>query len=197
MDKKVITEFFDSRAHNWDSNCEHNKDVIGRIVRDAEIGKDMTVLDVGCGTGIMIPFYLEQDVSGITGLDIAENMLKVAAGKYPDQRVSFVCADAETVSFENLFDRCVIYNAFPHFPNPYALIKNLASCVKPGGILTIAHGSSREHIDSHHMQHAGTVSIRLLSDDEFVELLTPYFEITVLVSDDSMLQIVGVRKQLS
>lgn len=194
MNKKEIIEFFNSRACNWDSDSGHDAEVIRTITANASISEGLSVLDIGCGTGVMIPFYLERNVASITGVDISENMLSVAKEKFTDPRVSFICADAETMRFEEAFDCCVIYNAFPHFPDPDSLVRNLAEGIKPGGTLTIAHGSSREHIDRHHMEHAGTVSKRLMSDDEMASLLSPLFDITVTVSNEKMVQIVGVKK---
>lgn len=194
MDKKKITEFFDRMAPEWDAGTEPNKEIIGIILDYAGIDEGVSVLDVGCGTGVLIPEYLERNVSRIIGIDISEKMIEIAKGKFTDPRVSFVCADAETASFDEKFDRCVIYNAFPHFPDPYALIKNLAVYIKPGGSLTIAHGSSREHIDRHHMEHARDVSVKLMPDSELETLLSPYFNVVISISDDRMQQIVGIKK---
>lgn len=194
MDKKNVIEFFDRLAPQWDADMVRNDDVINTILDYARITEGVSVLDVACGTGVLIPDYLRRNVSYVTGVDISENMTQIAKEKFLDPKVSFICADAETTSFDQSFDRCVIYNAFPHFPDPHSLIRNLASCVKKGGILTIAHGASREQLDRHHMEHASAVSVGLMPDDELTALLSPYFDVIVSVSDDMMQQIVGVKK---
>ncbi len=194
MDKKQIVEFFDRLAPQWDADTVRNDDIIKTILDYAGITDGVSVIDVACGTGVLIPYYLNRNVARVTAVDISEKMIEIAKGKYPDPRVSFVCADAETARFEQSFERCVIYNAFPHFPDPRSLIRNLASCINSGGILTIAHGHSREDIDRHHMEHASSVSVGLMSDDELTTLLSPYFDVIVSISDDRMQQIVGVKK---
>ncbi len=194
MDKQKVTEFFDHLAPIWDKNCSHNDETIARILDNAGVKAGDDVLDVACGTGVMIPNYLARGVRSVVGLDISERMLGEAQRKFPGQQVRFLCADAETYPFEPGYDACVVYNAFPHFPNPEALVKNLASALKPCGTLTIAHGSSRETIDKGHMGAAREVSVHLPSDAELRRLLEPLFNVTVFVSNDDMLQIVGVKR---
>lgn len=194
MDKKSIIEFFDRMAPGWDSGAGSSDEIVGTILDNAGVTDGVSVLDIGCGTGALIPYYLKRNISSVTAVDISEKMIEIAKGKFTDPKVRFLCADAETTRFEALFDCCVIYNAFPHFPDPYSLIRNLSGSVKTGGRLTIAHGSSREHVDRHHMEHASSVSVGLMSDDELAALLSPYFDVTVTVSNDCMQQIVGVKK---
>lgn len=194
MNKHDVTEFFDRLAPNWDADMVRDENIIKTILDNAGIEEGVTVLDVACGTGVLIPDYLIRNVAHVTGVDISEKMIKIAKEKFQDPRVTLICADAETTQFESLFDCCVVYNAFPHFPNPYSLTRSLAANIKVGGKITIAHGSSREHIDHRHMEHASAVSLKLMSDYDLATLLTPYFDVNVIISDDRMQQIVGVKK---
>ena len=140
MDKRMIATFFNRLAQNWDADMVRNEDRIARILDFAQIGEDQTVLDVACGTGVLIPDYLAGRVRSVTGIDIAQKMIRIARAKFTDTRVSFVCADVEEAEFLTPFDRIVVYNAFPHFPNPTHLIACLTGLLTPGGRLTIAHG---------------------------------------------------------
>lgn len=195
MDKQKVTEFFDRLAPGWDEGCTQNDAVISRILDNAGVKADMDVLDVACGTGVLVPHYLARGVRSVTGADISEKMLAEARKKFSMPVVRFLCADAEIYPFSPDYDVCVVYNAFPHFPNPAALVKNLAAALRTGGVLTIAHGSSRADIDRRHREAASEVSAHLPSDEEFRRLMEPYFDVMVCVSDDSMLQLVGVKKE--
>ena len=195
MDKQKVTEFFDRLAPTWDEGAEHSSAVLTRILDNAGVGAGERVLDIGCGTGVMVPYYLARSVEEVVGVDISPEMLNAARRKFPMPCVRFVNADAETCRFEPDYDVCVVYNAFPHFPDPEALIQNLASALRSGGRFTIAHGSSRADIDQRHREAASEVSAHLPSDEEFRRLLEPYFDVTLCVSDDTMLQIVGVKKE--
>ena len=88
----------------------------------------------------------------------------------------------------------MVYNAFPHFPDPGNLIKVLASRLRHGGRLSIAHGMSRAKIDRHHEGSACKVSRGLMSETELARLMEPYFNVDVIISDDRMYQVSGIKK---
>ena len=125
MDKEKIISFFNSLASSWDEHQERDEEVISTILDIAEVRAGCSVLDVACGTGILIGDYLERDAASVTGIDISSEMIRVAENKYPD--VSFICDDAQCCSFDKSFDTIMIYNAFPHFNCPDKLFSNLTS----------------------------------------------------------------------
>ena len=53
MDKQSVIEFFDSCAPTWDAEMIKSDIIINRILDNAEVGEEMSVLDVACGTGVM------------------------------------------------------------------------------------------------------------------------------------------------
>lgn len=195
MNQKDVIEFFDRCAPNWDADMIKNDAIIGAILDNAEVGSGMNVLDVACGTGVMFPYYLDRQVASVTGIDISPEMAKIAAGKFSqDSRVEVLCGDVETTDFGRKFDRIVVYNAFPHFPDPQRLIAGLSKLLKEGGRLTIAHGQSREAIDGHHAGPASKVSVGLMPADSLMALFQPYFEVEILVSNSRMYQVSGVKR---
>ena len=99
------------------------------------------------------------------------------------------------MQFDRQFDAIVVYNAFPHFPDPRKLIKTLASLLKEGGRLTVAHGASREAIDNHHKGSASKVSNGLMSADSLKKLFEPYLQVEIVISNDRMYQVSGVKRQ--
>ena len=142
MEKKDIAEFFDRCAPWWDDDMIRNEILITTILDNAGIKGGMDVLDVACGTGVLFPDYLQRGVESVTGIDISPEMAKIAAQKFPEVRV--ICGDVEEAQFDRQFDAVMVYNAFPHFPDPARLIEALARVVKPGGRLSVAHSMSRE-----------------------------------------------------
>ncbi|MBP3390783.1 MAG: class I SAM-dependent methyltransferase [Clostridia bacterium] len=192
MDNKDIIEFFDMLAPTWDSDMVKSDQIIGRILGNAKLKAGQSVLDVACGTGVMFDYYLERGAGSITGIDIAPKMAQIAKDKYKDcKKVSVVCGDVMNTEFEHKFDLIVVYNAFPHFPHPEKLIARLATLLKPGGRLTVAHGESREKIDARHSGAAHKVSLGLMPADELAKLFSPYFTVETVISDDTMYQISG------
>ena len=143
MQKKDIVEFFDMCAPEWDADMIRNDEIINIILDNAKVCEGKDVLDVACGTGVLIPDYLGRNVNTVTAIDLSPEMVKIAKGKFRQENVQIICGDVETEEFERKFDCIVVYNAFPHFPEPKNLIKVLASHLKEGGVLTVAHGMSR------------------------------------------------------
>ena len=195
MQKSDVIAFFDRCAPTWDAEMIKSDEIIGKILDNAEVTAGMDILDVACGTGVMFPYYLDRGAASVTGIDIAPEMAKIAAEKYEgDSRVRVVCGDIEETPFERKFDVIVVYNAFPHFPDPKALIRTLASMLKEGGRLTIAHGASREAIDNHHSGAASKVSNGLMAADSLKKLFEPHFDVEVMISNRRMYQVSGVKR---
>ncbi len=102
-----------------------NDDIIQMILDNAGVKKDSKVLDVACGTGVLIPDYLSRDVSAVTAIDISSEMIKIAQSKFKDKRVEFICADVMEYDLCDGYDSVVIYNAFPHFTQPRQTYRNI------------------------------------------------------------------------
>ena len=132
----------------------------------------------------------------MTGIDISPNMAKIAREKFHQENVQIVCGDVEETDFGETFDCIVVYNAFPHFPDPKRLLERLADLLKRGGTLTIAHGASRETIDSHHKGFASKVSMGLMPVEELAAMFPSKLEVITQISDDRMYQVTGVYHPL-
>ena len=197
MDKKDIIDFFDRCAPTWDAEMIKSDAIIGKILDNAEVGADMDILDVACGTGVMFDYYLGRGVTSVTGIDISPEMAKIAAEKYAAApKVQVVCGDVEEYAFDRKFDRIVVYNAFPHFPYPKRLIKTLAGLLKEDGRLTVAHGQSREAIDGHHSGAASKVSNGLMAAESLKRIFDAHFDVEVVISNRHMYQVSGVKRDV-
>lgn len=194
IDKREVIAFFDRCAPAWDAGMVRHEPVIEAILDNAGVGSGMRVLDVACGTGVLFPDYLARGAS-VTGIDISPEMARIAAEKFAGKpRVQVLCGDVEEAVFSQPFDVVMVYNAFPHFPDPARLIARLGRLVKPGGRLSVAHGMSRAAIDSHHSGAAHRVSNGLMHEDALRALLAPYCDVDVCVSDARMYQVAGTKR---
>ena len=197
MEKKDVIAFFDRCAPTWDAEMIKSDEKIGRILDNAEVGPDMDILDVACGTGVMFDYYLRRNAASVTGIDISPEMARIAGEKYAGEpKVQVICGDVEEYAFDRKFDRIVVYNAFPHFPYPKRLIKILAGLLKPDGRLTVAHGMSREAIDGHHSGAASKVSNGLMSAESLKRIFDAHFDVEVVVSNRHMYQVSGVKRDV-
>ena len=191
IDTKDVIEFFDRLAPLWDADMVRSDEVIGVILDNAEVAECKDVLDVACGTGVLIPDYLARGVSSVTAIDIAPEMAKIARAKHPQPEVTVLCGDVETEEFGRKFDCIVVYNAFPHFPDAGRLVRRLAALLKDDGVLTVAHGKSREQINAHHGGSAKHVSNGLMPADELAELFAEVLDVTAVIDDGRMYQVAG------
>lgn len=190
MNKQEIISFFDECAPTWDNVNERNDAVITKILDNCRICEGTRVLDIACGTGVLFPDYISRKAV-VTGIDISSEMVKTAKEKFP--QIEVICGDAEDYTFNCQFDVIMIYNAFPHFPNPKSLIENLSKVLKNGGRISIAHGASCEEINKCHSGKPSRVSLPLPEAEEIKSLLTPLFNVDIVISDDKMYQVSGTK----
>lgn len=190
MNKQDIIHFFDHLAPQWDADMIRHDGIIDIILDNAGIKPGVSVLDVACGTGVLFPDYLTREVGSVTAIDISPEMAKIAAAKYPG-KVEVLCGDVEEAKFSKKFDCIVVYNAFPHFPDPENLIRVLSGLLNPGGTLTVAHGMSRAAIDHHHEGAASKVSRGLIHEDDLAALFGKHLTVTTKLSTEHMYQVVG------
>lgn len=194
MDKQTVIKFFDKVSSNWDADMVKNDDTINIILDNAKITDNISVLDVACGTGVMIPYYIERGVSTVTAIDISPEMARIAQEKFKtDDMVTVICGDAETYSFGRKFDRIIIYNAFPHFISQENIIKVMAGLLNDGGILTVAHGMSKADLDTLHHRSAHSVSQTLPEAEELASIFSKHLSVKTVISNDKMYQVTGKK----
>ena len=192
MNKQDVIAFFDRLAPQWDADMIRHDHIISHILDNAGIREGIHVLDVACGTGVLFPDYLSRKVASLTAIDISPEMAKIAQSKFP--HVNVLCGDVENATFDRKFDAIVVYNAFPHFPDPEHLIAVLSKLLTPGGTLTVAHGMSRAHIDRHHEGTASKVSVGLMHEDALAEVFARHLTVTAKISNDHMYQVAGKKE---
>lgn len=152
-------EYFNARASEWDNNCVHDENKIAYIISLLQLKASDLVLDVGTGTGVLIPHLLKylDDSGHITAVDVSEKMLEVAESKYSGKNITYRLGDVLEMPIDEKFDLIICYSMFPHFKeNKLKAIGTLSQLLKDGGKLCIAHSQSREAINNLHLK-AGDV----------------------------------------
>ncbi|HXX59390.1 MAG TPA: methyltransferase domain-containing protein, partial [Dehalococcoidales bacterium] len=113
----------------------------------------MTVLDVGSGTGVFLPYIFDMVGPGgsIIALDYAEKMLRESKNKPHPAGVCYLCGDALHLPLaDNSCDAVVCYSSFPHFPDKKRAIAELMRVINDGGQIFVCHTSGREQINAIH-----------------------------------------------
>ena len=99
IETKEVIEFFDRLAPGWDAEMVRNDEIISTILDNAAVTEGKVILDVACGTGVLIPDYLKRKVASVTGIDISPKMAEIAKAKFPQPEVMILCGDVETTDF--------------------------------------------------------------------------------------------------
>lgn len=63
-----------------------------------------------------------------------------------------------------------MYNVYPHLMDKQKLVEKVYSLLNENGTFIVAHGSSRDTINSHHSSHAMEVSRKLMKAEEEAEI---------------------------
>jgi len=179
--------FFNSAARIWDKKNRRDENMVKTVLRLSDLSPGLSILDAGCGTGFLEPLLLLTKPKKITAMDFAVNMVTVARTKLQDPAVEFLCMNIFDMNPWNYqFDFCIFYNSFPHFEDHARLAAHVSQLLVPGGRLTISH------IQGKKAANGGAVSPGLPAQG-MINLLRPYFRLDVLIDNNSLFMVSGVR----
>ena len=179
--------YFNQQAHIWDEKiAEKDTAKLERIANCLTIEPSATILDVGTGTGIFLPYLLSRvgTAGKIIAIDHAEKMLLKAKAKRCEENIDFLCADVMAIPMvDEICDVVVCYSSLPHFPDKLKAMREMKRILKKGGRVFICHSSGRAHINSIHRQ-IPTVQNDLLPDAiEMTTILTNAGFTEIIVED--------------
>ncbi len=117
-----------------------------QVVEAAAIAVRETVLDVGAGVGVLVPFIRAYRPGRIIACDLAERMLERLAGKYPEVEVHR--ADIARLELPDGSVDVVLMNAmYGNIGDKLAAHGNVARMLRPGGRLVVSHPEGRAFVD--------------------------------------------------
>jgi ubiquinone/menaquinone biosynthesis C-methylase UbiE len=169
-------EFFDRHATDWDHHLKYGEktDQLDEVVSWFGVKEGDFVLDVGTGTGVLLP-YLE-GAAGVQGkvaaIDFSLHMLIQAKRRESAGERTLINAGVMAIPFQsNRFDRVTCFSAFPHFPDKKKALDEMTRVLKKKGRLFIAHLHSVEEINALHKTTGGAVMEDRLPDSESLRTL--------------------------
>lgn len=149
-------EFFDRHAAGWEDRnySTETLDRVRAMLAGLNLQVGSTILDAGCGQGVLIPFLraIVGDGARLVALDASAPML--AALPVKDPHVTAIHAPAERIPLiDGYVDTVICFSAFPHFSDKPLAAKEFFRVLKPGGAVYVLHLMGSEALCRHHDRH--------------------------------------------
>lgn len=192
-------DFFNEKAEVWDDITVHNFEKVQYITELLGIQGGDRILDIGTGTGIMIPFYEKYLVDGrIVAMDYSKKMIEIARSKYPEKdhpMISYVVSDVYELKYDAEFDLVVCYSSFPHFVDQHLAVKILSKALRKGGHLVVAHSDSAKKINCVHVNGGVEIKNDFLPSMEILKEMMKESGLTVTFERDDESYFICVAKK--
>jgi demethylmenaquinone methyltransferase/2-methoxy-6-polyprenyl-1,4-benzoquinol methylase len=145
-------------SSTWDETVGNNDENRMQKLRDAfsfiRLKPGATVIDAGCGTGILFPFIEERiGAEGkLIAVDAAGNMIEEAKKKHAAYaNVQYIASTLEHLVLpHNIADAIICFAVFPHIEDKSAALMQCRRLLKENGALYIFHLSDTESLNAFH-----------------------------------------------
>ncbi|MDZ7332477.1 MAG: class I SAM-dependent methyltransferase [candidate division KSB1 bacterium] len=174
VENLITRRYFDQQAEDWACQPLPSHDRIHNLLKCLDFSRCRTILDLGCGTGVLFPFLyqLTQGTAQIFGCDFAESMTRLAAHRCRHNPI-VICACATHLPFQdNSFDMIIAFQVLPHIQGKRLAFRECYRVLKPRSELGIMHLHSSWEINAIHRQIGGAVkNHRLPSGTNLAQML--------------------------
>ena len=106
-----IKHFFNKMAQDWDTHSQPSSEILKEIIDYSRIKEGDNVIDVACGTGVIIETILNRRAKSIYAIDISPEMISIAKKKYNFPKVIFEAGDFTESNLKD-YDSLIIHNAY-------------------------------------------------------------------------------------
>jgi len=171
-----LQRHFDQLAPSWDDELGPERlESLGGMVKELGIRPGHHILDIGSGTGVLLPFLLAEmrGKGEVVALDFSAEMLNQAQAKNFPPMVRFAQADVLAIpADDSSMDLAICNSAFPHFDDKVKALREIARVLKNNGRVAICHTMGREALNGLHQSIGGPVANDLLPDEPAIRGLT-------------------------
>jgi demethylmenaquinone methyltransferase/2-methoxy-6-polyprenyl-1,4-benzoquinol methylase len=137
--KRKIMQRYDAAAHLYDMRySEEQTAKIKAALESVRIKDHSSVLDVGCGTGILFQ-YVIRGAADIVGLDISrKNLIRAKERAKNSTNVHLLWADADNMPIKNnAFDNVFAVTLLQNMPNPRRTLNEIKRVSQADSIFVI------------------------------------------------------------
>lgn len=139
------------------------------------INSEVSLLDVGCGTGYGTK-ELSRKAANAIGIDISSEAIEYAQNKYSENNVDYRVMDCYNLQFElNSFDVVISFEVIEHLDNPDLYLENIVKVLKDNGTYIVSTPNKKMYSDSN-PNYSNPFHIKEYYLDEFKRLLNKYFQ---------------------
>jgi len=170
--------YFNKAANSWDErfHTPSLSSFLEKLVPQFGLEPGQKILDVGTGTGVLIPYLIREvgPTGSVTAIDCSENMVQICKTKHSHlKNVNVELKNIEEDAFPTeSFDAVICFGLFPHLENKEKALRNINRILKLGGSLIIAHALSSEELKAHHNNASSAVVHDVLPEEvEMIQLL--------------------------
>lgn len=140
---------YDKIAGWWDEKHKQSEYGLDALKKAAGFcTSKVSALDIGCGAGGRFVSFFEQEGFDVTGIDISEEMVKLASVNHPRHR--FIFGDICTWETSCRFDLVTAWDSIFHLPldKHKDVISKMCGMLNPGGVVMYTLGDDTgEHTD--------------------------------------------------
>lgn len=196
---RLQRDTFDKLYHLFDPPLpEGVPERLENIVAHGKINRGDTILDVGTGTGILIPLINQYEPKWVYACDLSEAMLKqLDSKKYPN--VETILADVRDLRLPDASIDVVFINAcYGNIADKPGAFSNITRMMKPEGRMVISHPLGKSFIHSRSEWKASFPLDDFPEKLEAESLLKPFgFKIETFIDDPELYILVAVKRRNS
>lgn len=139
----VQGQIWGARAKDWaDVQESVAVPLFEAVLQEAALGKDASVLDIGCGSGIFCDMAANRGAR-VSGLDASEHLLAIARERVPSG--DFRTGEMEELPYaDQTFDVVTGFSSFQFAANPIQALQEASRVSKTGTVVIAVFGAPEE-----------------------------------------------------
>ncbi len=139
---------FNKVAGNYERKSIVQKGAAEILLSLIKIKSNESVLDAGCGPGNLTRKIKDLTKGRVAGVDVSQNMINEALGKYGNDSMEFYTMDAEELGFKGEFDVIFSNSAFQWSHDPLKACGGFYRALKKGGRVGIQAPGGGKYCDN-------------------------------------------------